>query len=465
MNNFFLAAAFLFLVTGFASAQQKSEYVYTGGGAVNGFAVNPMTGGLTAVPGSPFPAPALKALAISPAGDFLFAGDTGITVEAINPTTGALISVPGSPFATDLIITALVAAPNGRYLYAGAGTSIYTFSIDGNVGAITPIDSPVSLSGVQATSFAMTPGGGLLYAGTASNLLGFTVNAKSGALSPISMDITGTSPVINSDGYLYTIYDFVFGTGTEIGAYSISPTSGQLTPVAGSPFTAVYTSTLSLALDRTGKYLYQTVSNVTSGADAVAGYTLNTTTGVLGSQVPGSPFTTAAGFPVGLAVDRSNRFVYTTDGGASTISGFMRNGSTGSLTTIPGLLLNTSVLAGTLLSTVPQPASTATLRALAVKPVNPTVNIATTSTEQFLAVGEYSDGTQRFLTASVTWTSLTPSVATISNTPGQQGLATVLSSGATQITATLDGFTSNTTLTVQSSSKAETKHDRELLED
>ncbi len=446
------STALLFLASVFASAQQKSEFVYTGGSAVNGFAVNPTTGGLTAVPGSPFAAPAVNALAISPAGNFLFAGNTGgIVAATINPSTGTLTSVPGSPFSSNLDIAALGVAPNGRYLYAGASPSagnffIYTFAIDGNVGAITPLGSPVSLNGLQATSFAVSPGDGVLYAGTTSNLLGFTVDSKNGTLSPIAMDVTGTSPVISASGYLYTIYGLLGGFGTEIAAYSINTSSGQLTPVAGSPFTAVNTGSFVLALDRAGKYLYQIAGEPSY---AVAGFILNSTTGAISGQVVGSPFATAAGFPVGLLVDRSNHFVYTTDGGANDISGFNLNGTTGSLSTISGLLLPTSANPFTIADTVPQPASTAVLKALAIKPVNPTVDSASTSTEQFFAVGEYSDGSQRFLTASVTWKTLSPNVATISNTPGQQGLATILAKGSTEVTASLNSFIATTTLTVQ----------------
>ena len=79
--------------------------------------------------------------------------------------------------------------------------------------------------------------------------------------------------------------------------------------------------------------------------------------------------------------------------------------------------------------------------------MNPTVDSASTSTEQFFAVGEYSDGSQRFLTASVTWKTLSPNVATISNTPGQQGLATILAKGSTEVTASLNSFIATTTLT------------------
>jgi hypothetical protein len=65
---------------------------------------------------------------------------------------------------------------------------------------------------------------------------------------------------------------------------------------------------------------------------------------------------------------------------------------------------------------------------------------------EFTATGRYSDNTLQDLTTSVSWNSSNPNVATISNTPGSLGLATVSSfTGGTDITATVSGITSNTT--------------------
>jgi hypothetical protein len=99
-------------------------------------------------------------------------------------------------------------------------------------------------------------------------------------------------------------------------------------------------------------------------------------------------------------------------------------------------------------TTAPRQASTATLTSLAIEPLKPSVISGETSNEQFTALGTYNDGSFRFLTASVAWTSGTPGVATISNTPGQSGAATILSNGSTVIEATLNGFSAQTTLTV-----------------
>ena len=64
----------------------------------------------------------------------------------------------------------------------------------------------------------------------------------------------------------------------------------------------------------------------------------------------------------------------------------------------------------------------ATLVSIAITP--PTPRIALGTTQQFTATGTYTDNSTQNLTASVTWASATPSVATISNAAGSNGLAT-----------------------------------------
>ena len=67
---------------------------------------------------------------------------------------------------------------------------------------------------------------------------------------------------------------------------------------------------------------------------------------------------------------------------------------------------------------------------------------------QFTATGNFSDGTVQNLTQSATWSSSAPSVATISNAPGSQGLATTTRLGTTTMQATSGAINGSTTLTV-----------------
>ncbi len=85
----------------------------------------------------------------------------------------------------------------------------------------------------------------------------------------------------------------------------------------------------------------------------------------------------------------------------------------------------------------------ATLNAIAVTPVDWTVSVG--KSVQFTATGTYSDGSQRAITALVTWTSSDTSAATVAST----GAATGIAAGTSTITAELGAVSGNTTLTVE----------------
>lgn len=85
------------------------------------------------------------------------------------------------------------------------------------------------------------------------------------------------------------------------------------------------------------------------------------------------------------------------------------------------------------------------LVSIAVTPT--TATISAHGTQQFTATGTFSDGSHQDITTTAMWNSSVPSVASISAT----GLATAVSVGSTNITATLNAIPSNTAvLTVNS---------------
>lgn len=88
----------------------------------------------------------------------------------------------------------------------------------------------------------------------------------------------------------------------------------------------------------------------------------------------------------------------------------------------------------------------ATLTALSVTPISPTLGVGTT--RPFQATGTYSDNTTQDLTAAVGWLSSEPSRLTISNALTSKGLATAVSSGAATISASLTGVVGTTPVTV-----------------
>jgi trimeric autotransporter adhesin len=92
----------------------------------------------------------------------------------------------------------------------------------------------------------------------------------------------------------------------------------------------------------------------------------------------------------------------------------------------------------------------AVLKSIAVTPTKPTIKLG--ATEQFTAMGTFSDGTTVDHTTSVTWSSSNTSVATFSTSTGSEGLATSAGSpGTTTVTAQLGSLSGSTTLHVQGS--------------
>lgn len=88
----------------------------------------------------------------------------------------------------------------------------------------------------------------------------------------------------------------------------------------------------------------------------------------------------------------------------------------------------------------------AVITSISVTPNQPTVVTATPVS--FTAMGTFSNNTISNITATVTWSSSVPAVATISNVTGTKGIAQTLSAGTTTIAATSGAVTGSSLLTV-----------------
>ena len=89
----------------------------------------------------------------------------------------------------------------------------------------------------------------------------------------------------------------------------------------------------------------------------------------------------------------------------------------------------------------------ATLQSITVSPTS--ASIASGLSQQFSATGHYSDNSTQDITATVTWSSSNTGVATISNLPGSQGLATSAATGGPiTINAALGSISGTAQLTV-----------------
>jgi len=90
--------------------------------------------------------------------------------------------------------------------------------------------------------------------------------------------------------------------------------------------------------------------------------------------------------------------------------------------------------------------SSATITGLTISPTAPSV--AKGLTAQFTANGSFSDATTQDLTFDAAWTSSDTTVATIGDTLASKGLAQTVAAGSTTITASFNGASNSTVLTV-----------------
>jgi Lactonase, 7-bladed beta-propeller len=169
--------------------------------AVVAYSVNPDSGALTPVAGSPYPAgDSTSAIAVDSGTRFLYAtnqGATGgpgsntISAYTIDVNTGGLAAVPGSPFPSALAPISVVVEPSGRYLYVANvhDNTISAFAINSGSGALTSVTGGPVVAGVDGPrQLLVHPNGKFLYLATAneSNVWSYAIDTGTGALTPLA---------------------------------------------------------------------------------------------------------------------------------------------------------------------------------------------------------------------------------------------------------------------------------------
>ena len=234
-------------------AQAKWLYELVGS-TLAGYSINGGTGALTAIPGSPFALSATEvySLATDSAGKFLFvcaANNDQVQVLSIDQTSGAL--APVGTVATTGFAAQATTDGLGKYLYVTAGNlggtvDVYTI---GSTGLLTPVaGSPFFISIATLRSeptgkflVGVTGNGANNGVGTDNHVYVFSIDQTSGALSQVTGSPFATTLIpgdlaMHPKGTLvYTFNGTVSGlTGVE--GFQLDTSSGQLTPLAGSPF-------------------------------------------------------------------------------------------------------------------------------------------------------------------------------------------------------------------------------------
>ena len=135
--------------------------------------------------------------------------------------------------------------------------------------------------------------------------------------------------------------------------------------------------------------------------------------------------------------------------GGESISGYAVDQSSGALADLKGSPFSAAGASVKLLAVTPSTMTPPTLTSLQVTPASVSVDSSAFGKHaQFTCIGNYSDGSTRFLTATAKWTSSNTSVGTVQNSPNHAGLATTMGVGTATLTATIGSLTAAALLTV-----------------
>src|SRR5579862_4394973 len=277
------------------------------------------------------------------ASDFLYESNSnqvfGFQVDA---TTGAVDSTL-TPVARPALGGGLVITSNNFMYVADSGNNaVDGFSLDTSTGALTALSGfPVTVdSGQGAQGMAVDPAGKFLFVPqhNTNEVAAYTIS--SGQLTPVAgspFATGGVFPVqaiVDPSGHFLYVANSLDPLGT-ISAFSIDSSTGVLTPILGSPFTTLINGGPSgMAVHPNGKFLYVGMVGAAGPTNQIVVESIDSATGAL-LPVSGSPFLTGSE-PNGLAIDPAGKFLFSANAGDGTVSAFTIDSAGGGLTEING---------------------------------------------------------------------------------------------------------------------------------
>jgi trimeric autotransporter adhesin len=324
-----------------------------------------------------------------------------VTWSTSNPSVGAAINGTASA---------------GLVESLGIGTATITATAPGTTISGS---STLTVSAAALESIAVTPTAVALPAGITQQFVAtgtYSDNTTQNVTSTVtwSSDTSSVATISNATGSNGLASTLTAGSSTISASLGSVTSNGVPLTVTAATLVSIQVTpaTLNLALGTQQQLSATGVYSDQSTQDLTASVTWSTSQPSVGSATNG---TVSAGLVESLGI------------GTATITA-----------TAPG-----TTISGSSILTV----SAAKLVSLAVTAVAVTLPVGIT--QQYVAMGTFSDNSTQNLSSSVTWTSDTPTVATISNAAAGNGIASAVSVGHANISATLGSVTSPTvTLTV-----------------
>lgn len=336
----------------------------SGSNNVSGYTINAATGGLSALPGSPFAnVSAPSSIAVSSNGFFAFATNNqanNVTAFRIGTDGALLLASPTpanpNPVPVGTAPRAVAISRDSRFLYvANSGSdSVTVFSI-GTAGVLTLVPqvtgnpNPVAAGGSSPIALAISPTGRFLYVAnsTSNTVTAFQVET-SGILTQVPSAGPGTNPIsvsgtgptalaMSSTGQFLYVTNSASNTVT---AFQVE-TSGLLTLVtsAGSnlnPLSTGGTTPNGIAVASNGAFLY-----IANGGGNVSAFTIGSNGLLTLVPISGStPNPTPAGTgPSAITISQDGQFLYVANRGGG-VSAYTITTGTGALVPLTPLLGN-----------------------------------------------------------------------------------------------------------------------------
>jgi trimeric autotransporter adhesin len=330
---------------------------------------------------------------------FTDASTREVTGQATWSTTSTAIAVVSNVVGTKGVATA-----------AGVGTTAVRAQFGAVIGTTNFTVTAATLVSIQVTPTtpSIANGVNLQFTATGTYTDGSTQDITTQVTWTTSnAQVAGVSNAAGAEGLANTL-----SAGTTTIVATVSTLSGSTTlTVTAATITAIQVTpaTPAVAVGLKQQFVATAVYSDSSTADVSSQVTWNSAT------LATATISNAAG---------SNGLASTVAVGTATISAQL------------GALTGSTTLTVT----------AATLTSIDVNPVEQT--IAAGVSEQYLAVGTFSDGSTQDITTQATWLSTLPNVASASNATGEQGLVRALTPGSTQIRATIGAISGSAALTV-----------------
>ena len=392
----------------------------------------------------------------------------GVTWSSSNPTVA---SIDGNGLANTL----------------SGGTSTITATFGAFTDSSTITIVPASLLSITVTPATVSMAAGTQQQFTATGIFSdgstqvLTSATWSSSSASVTVDANGLGQAVAAGSSTITVTSgtvsgtaSVTVTGATLVSLTIAPLNSSMPEGATKQFTATGTFSDTSTQDMTATALWSstdasvaTIDNTGLASSVVDGTT--TITASVGPISASTNLTVSVVDLVSITILPANPTVETHTSVKFTAIGNYSDGSTAPLTNVSwrssknnlanmhggsGILrakkagkLTVTASASGITGTTSVTISSGTLVSIAITPAGASVTAG--STQQFVAMGTFSDGSTQDVTINSHWSSSTPSVATIANASASAGLATTYSRGTSTIGVNSSGITATgVTLTV-----------------